>query len=224
MTAVSGIVGAIAGKKGADAQAGAARSAARVQENIFNQTRQDFAPARAAGNNALAALQYEIGIGSSPSEITRGPDGFMAAGMPFKSVSQARQYLRGQGISNYGGFTETPGYQFRFDEGQKAIERSAAARGGMNSGATMKALTRFGQNIAADEYNNYLNRLSSVAGAGQVATSQVAQAGQNYATGAGNALMAGGRARASGYEAISQGVNYGLSGPTRLAGNFFMGG
>lgn len=84
-----------------------------------------------------------------------------------------------------------PGYAFRMAEGQKAIERSAAARGGLNSTATLKNLARFNQNLASEEYQNAYNRfnadrdrrfgrLSSIAGIGQTATGQLVNAGQNY--------------------------------------------
>lgn len=118
----------------------------------------------------------------------------------------------------YSGFRATPGYQFRVNEGARAIQSGAAARGGLNSGATMKALTRFGQDIAGEEYGNYLNRLGAMSGTGQVATNSMNAAGQNYAAGAGNALMAGGAARASGYNAIGQGIQQGLQGAGQIAG------
>src|SRR5262245_17393683 len=54
-------------------------------------------------------------------------------------------------------FYKSPGYDFRMSEGTKAIDRSAAARGSLNSGATLKALDRYGQGVASDEYSNYLN-------------------------------------------------------------------
>ena len=107
-----------------------------------------------------------------------------------------------------GDFMADPGYQFRMSEGAKAIERSAAARGGLNSGATLKALTRFGQNTASSEFQNSynrfnadrdrrFNRLSSLAGVGQTANSQLAASGQSYGNnvsqnqiGLGNAIAA----------------------------------
>lgn len=55
-------------------------------------------------------------------------------------------------------FQMDPGYQFRMAEGGKAIDRSAAARGGLNSGRTLKALSRFGQDMASQEYGNAFNR------------------------------------------------------------------
>jgi len=84
-----------------------------------------------------------------------------------------------------------PGYQFRMEEGAKAVERSAAARGGLNSGATLKALSRYGQDFATNEYQNAysrfnsdrdrrFNRLSSLAGVGQTAVGQMGQAASQY--------------------------------------------
>ena len=89
-------------------------------------------------------------------------------------------------------FQKDPGYDFRMQEGQKAIERSAAARGGLQSGGTLRALSRYGQDYASGEYQNAYNRfnadrdrrfgrLSSVAGLGQTTGSQVGAMGANYA-------------------------------------------
>jgi hypothetical protein len=51
-----------------------------------------------------------------------------------------------------------PGYQFRLQEGQKALERSAAAKGGLLTGGTLKATERYGQEFASNEYSNVYNR------------------------------------------------------------------
>ena len=107
-------------------------------------------------------------------------------------------------------FQADPGYGFRFEQGQKALERSAAARGGLISGNTGGALQRFGQDMASQEYQNAFNRyqaerqarlgpLQSLAGVGQTSVNALGQAGANYATGMGEALGAGAQARASGY-------------------------
>jgi hypothetical protein len=88
-------------------------------------------------------------------------------------------------------FTADPGYQFRLAEGQKALMRAASSRGSLNSGGTMKSLSKFNQGVASEEYNNAynrfnadrdrrFNRLSSLAGVGQTANSQIAASGQNY--------------------------------------------
>jgi hypothetical protein len=55
-------------------------------------------------------------------------------------------------------FTADPGYAFRLSEGQKALERQSAARGGLMSGGALKAATRFGQEMGSQEFQNAFNR------------------------------------------------------------------
>jgi hypothetical protein len=77
-------------------------------------------------------------------------------------------------------YQQSPGYQFRFNEGQRAVQNGAAANGMINSGATAKALTRFGQGIAADDYGQWMNRQAALAGVGQTAATQSGQAAGQY--------------------------------------------
>lgn len=58
-------------------------------------------------------------------------------------------------------FQADPGYGFRMSEGLKALERSASARGLLQSGGTLKDITRFGQNLASAEYENAFSRYLS---------------------------------------------------------------
>ena len=127
-------------------------------------------------------------------------------------------------------FQADPGYAFRLSEGMKGLERSAAARGGLLSGATLKGIQRYGQDMASQEYTNAFNRyqaerqarlgpLQSLAGVGQTATQQIGQAGQNYAANAGEAMMSGAAARASGY----MGGSNALSGALNTGLNFYQG-
>ncbi len=55
-------------------------------------------------------------------------------------------------------FEADPGYAFRLSEGQKALERQSAARGGLMSGSALKAATRFGQEMGSQEFQNAFNR------------------------------------------------------------------
>jgi hypothetical protein len=82
--------------------------------------------------------------------------------------------------NRYGGFYASPGYQFRFDEGNRAITGNRAASGMLQSGDTLRALTRYGQDYASNEYNTQLNQLFSVAGLGQSATGQQNALASNY--------------------------------------------
>jgi hypothetical protein len=145
-----------------------------------------------------------------------------------------------------GEFTESPGYLFRLGEGEKAIQRFASAKGGLLSGATGKALTRYGQDYATQDYQGFLNRwydslkpYQSLAGLGQTsATNTAAMMGQGYgnlaqinmATGAANAagITGAAQAKASGY--LSQGnifqnvLNQGLGAYTLWKMGGFNGG
>jgi 2-polyprenyl-6-methoxyphenol hydroxylase-like FAD-dependent oxidoreductase len=185
---VSSAIGANASSRAASTQAGAADRAAELQRQQFDRQVELQAPWREAGVRALGKLE-------SASDYT-----------PFSMNA----------------FQADPGYGFRMSEGMKALERSAAARGGLMGGATGKALTRYGQDMGSQEYQNAFNRyqaerqarlgpLQSLAGVGQTATNALGQAGQNYATGAGEALGAGAQARASGYIGAANAMGGGLN-------------
>lgn len=95
-----------------------------------------------------------------------------------------------------------PGYQFRLEQGQRALERSAAARGGLQGGGTLKALERYAQGVASDEYGKAFERfqtdrkarfgmLSDLAGFGQRAVGQQLDAANAYGAGTSRNLMQG---------------------------------
>ena len=130
-------------------------------------------------------------------------------------------------------FQADPGYAFRLSEGQKALERSAAARGGLMGGATGKALLRYGQEAGSQEYMNAFNRyqteraarlnpLQSLAGVGQTSANTVGGYGQNYANQAnqlaltnaanqGNLALGMGNIRASQYGTAGSALNTALN-------------
>jgi len=86
-----------------------------------------------------------------------------------------------------------PSYQFRLNEGQRAVERGAAARGGALSGGAHKELARYAQNYASTEYQNIYARIAQIAGYGPGAVNTATQAGYNY-----NAQTAAAQGAASG--------------------------
>lgn len=51
-----------------------------------------------------------------------------------------------------------PAYRFRLEEGQRALNASAAAKGVLHTGGTLRDLVDYGQNFASQEYNNFYNR------------------------------------------------------------------
>lgn len=105
-----------------------------------------------------------------------------------------------------------PGYQFGLQQGQAGLTNSAAARGGLLSGAALKAASQYNTDYATtkfnDAYNRALttsntnnNRLASIAGVGQVATNAIGNAGQAMSQQVSSNQLAAGNARASGYVA-----------------------
>lgn len=195
----------ISGNKSAKATTKAAETADATNRYIFDTQRADYAPYREVGVGALGKLASMYGI-AGPSSVSGqfvGGEG-MAPGERMTPSSVASP------TGNYGGFETSPGYQFRVDEAMKAIERSAAARGSLRSGATMDALQRRVQGVASSEYENYANRLAQLAGIGQAGVAGSAAAGNNYANNSTATTMAAGNARASAYANTGNAVNQGI--------------
>jgi len=171
--------------------------------------------------------ENNVGGGAGGS---RGPDRYGVGGNEFATREGADNYLsqmlakRNAGGTEYQGFRATPGYQFRVGEGQKAIERSAAARGLQMSGSTMKDLTRFGQGIGSQEYGNFYNRLAGLAGAGQTASGQGFAGFQNQGNVLADLQLQKGNARASSYIGVGNALNSGIGNMLSLGGMFGGGG
>jgi hypothetical protein len=184
-----GAIAAGGAKKAARAQEQAAEKAQLAQERMFQEQKALQEPFRQAGLTAQEQIMQLLGVGGDATAA-----GYGSLAKPFGQTD----------------FEQDPGYAFRQAEGMKALERSAAARGGLLSGGTMKGIQRFGQDLASQEYGNAFNRyqieraarlnpLQSLMGSGQSATNVLTgaagQAGQNEAAN----LYGAGQARASGY-------------------------
>jgi len=131
-------------------------------------------------------------------------------------------------------FQQDPGYAFRMSEGMKGLERSAAARGGLLSGSTLKGIQRFGQDRASQEYQNAFNRygiererrlapLQSLAGVGQTTSQQLGAAGTGFANTMGNIGM--NQAAIAGNARMARASAYGdtTNQLANLAGRYFGG-
>lgn len=197
---IGGVASNMAAGKAADAQENAANTASATSNAQFQQNRQDAMPWHDAGVAALGDLS--------------------------KGTAAGGEFTHNFGLDD---FVKDPGYQFRMDEGQRGVEAGAAARGGLLNGGTLKALTRYGQGFASNEYGNAynrfnndqtnrFNRLSSIAGIGQTATRDVANMGTQNAQYIGNNQMQAGNARASGYVG---GANA-IGNTVQTLGNWYM--
>lgn len=145
---------------------------------------------------------------AQPQPTTR----FAVGGQMFDTRDAAQAYADANrtGGTEYQGFQKTPGYDFQLSEGINAIDRSAASSGGLFSGATLKAAQTYGQGLANQGYDTYLNRLTGLASSGQNAAASQGAAAQNYAAGAGQAYANMGNASAAGAIGTGNAINSGI--------------
>lgn len=177
------------GNKAADAQKKAAATAASAEEKKLQQIRSDLAPYRDTGASALSRYADAMGLNGDA----------------------ARDQFRTD-------FRTDPGYGFAFDEGMRATEGSAAARGGLLSGGTLKALQRRGQGMADQQYGSYLDRFMGLANMGQNSAAQTGQFASASGARQGQYALDAGAARAGGYLSAAQGVNGAISNGLQLYG------
>lgn len=175
-----GAMASRASKKAANTQAASADRASQIQQENFEQTRKDLMPYKQAGDTSLSQLMGQMGANGYFNQTYTGQDVY-----------------------------SDPSYQFRLQQGQDAIQSSAAAQGGLLSGATLKALQNYGQESASQEYGNAYNRfnadqtnrynrLSNLVGIGQNAAAQVGNAGAQTSQAIANNTMQGANALAAG--------------------------
>lgn len=223
----SAAIGAYATSSAADTQAQAAENAANtsagaqkyatdVQYKMFEKNLELQKPWQEAGTTAVNRLAAGLAPGGE-------------FGTKFSATN----------------WQQDPGYAFRLAEGQKALERSAAARGGLISGNALKAAERYGQEMGSQEYQNAFNRyyrereamlnpLQSLAGLGQSSAQSLGGAAANTgsnignlamtnAANQGNALMAAGQARASAYQGYGSAAGQALGGIGNYLRNYNTG-
>ena len=136
---------ASAAKKAGKQQAKSAEAALDLEWEQYQQQREDIAPWREAGVRGLR--EFETMARQGPPQVApwTAPQGLDPRAFAFQAPTAADMQ-------------QDPGYQFRLAEGQKALERSAAARGNLLSGGFARGLTRYGQDVASQEYSNVYQR------------------------------------------------------------------
>lgn len=222
--ALSGLVGSNAAGKAAQAQADAAnaasansltasREANALQKQMFDKQVSLQEPFRQAGLTGQNRLMDVLGLSGNT-----GAQGYGSANEKFGDKP----------------FTQDPSYQWRLQQGQQALERSAAARGGLLSGRAAKDTMNYAQGAASQEYGNAFNRfqterantlnpLQSLSGMAQTASGAMSNAAGNYGSNVGNNITStanqvgqnmqgAGSARASGYMGQANALSGALSG------------
>ena len=104
----------------------------------------------------------------------------------------------------------------------RGVENSAASKGILQSGGTLKGIMRYGQGVAAEDFNDQFNRTASVAAGGQQVNTTLGALGAQAAGNIGNAYMGAGNARASGYMGQANAWGQALGNIGTIASNYVM--
>lgn len=231
---LSGVLGGKAAKQAAQIQSQNAQQVAGLATNAAQSGQQGVTTAaQAAGTGATAAA-------GNASNLLQGIYGTESANLqPYLAAgTQGVSALQNQGNfapPNPQDISSTPEYQFQLQQGLQALERSAAATGGLQGGGTQKGIAQYSEGLAStayqQAYNNSLstyntNRQSALqlAGLGQTGTSQLQSAAQNYGnTAAGIGTQAAQYAGNTGLQGATTAGGYGLQG-AQIAGQALTGG
>jgi hypothetical protein len=192
-----------------------------LQRELFNKQVENLSSFKEAGEAGQSKMMDLLGLSGN----TKAP-GYGSAATAFKVEGFDPNTLFQQ--FNAQEMEQDPGYAFRLSEGQKAIERSTAARAGLQSGAALKAAARYGQEMGSQEYQNAFNRfqankafqaqeygnafnrftteranmlapLQNLTASGQASAAGQAAAAGNYASGASQALQGYGAGQSTAY-------------------------
>lgn len=193
------LIPAAASLLGAKMSGDAAKSAARTSAESADKA------------TALQQKIYEESVARQQPFLQTGTEFFnRLAALQRGGPEAAQQFLQ-----------TDPGYGFRLSEGLKAMERGAAARGGLMSGAALRAGQRYGQDLASQEYGAAYNRLANLANVGPQAAGVMSTLGQNYAGNVGNIMMGQGQTAANAALARGSAYSGGLNQLGYLAGRYY---
>lgn len=165
-------------------------------------------PAHQHAMNTLPGLKSLFGKKKKDPEMYFDEAGYNAALSKYDQDMYAFNN-RPMGMSL---FEKDPGYDFRMNQGITAMDRSANARGIGMSGGTLQALNRYNQDYASNEYTNYVNRLSALAGIGQSSTNAAANLGATSMNSMSTIMQNQGNARANAYQSSYGAMNNALQG------------
>lgn len=146
---LGGILGSSASSKAAKLQSDAANKVAGMATDASGK-------AIAGVNAATTGIDKTISGTYAPylNLGTQGATSLSAALQPGGPLTQQFSF-------NPSNIQNDPGYQFQLSEGLKALERSAAARGELLGGGTLKAITQYGEGLAGTEFQNAYNRAAN---------------------------------------------------------------
>lgn len=182
---------------------------------------------KAAAKSALTGFNY---LNSNP--LINQLQGNASSNIPLENsalagqastVGNVNQLLNSDQANSpaYQNYLKSTGYNFQMQQGSDAITGNAAAKGLLNSGATGKALTTYGQNLASTTFNNYLGQqtnLANLQGANAAGYSGAVTQGLQAAADTGSAGSIGGGAAATQIAAAGQSTGSALANAANTIG------
>ena len=180
------VINANATSDASQAATNAANQNNALQSGIYNQNSTNLSPFMQRGNAAGNQINGLLGLNGGQA-----------------NTDALNSYLN------------STGYNFNLQSGANAINTQAAATGSLNSGATLKALTQYGQNTGTNFFQNYLSDLSNQQGVGLSGANALAGVGTNYANAVSannnSAASAAGNAALAGANGMSNALSSGAS-------------
>lgn len=174
------------------------------------------------------AMTYGQDYGYSPNQISgQYGMGYGTAGgylpQQFSPTAQSGgQGMTTQGAQNaFGQYIKNSDYGFQFGQGSNALNSGYAGAGTLQSGAAMKAMEKFRQDLQSGYRNEYMNALGNQQAVGFSAASAQAGVGQNYANSMGNIAMQNGANQANASLVKSANTSNAIGSVANIAGNLY---
>jgi len=217
---IAGSEQASAAQTAAQEQATASQNALSTQVAASNNATTALAPYNDVGTGAIHSLADLYGIGYASQGNGTATTSSTGVVTP-ANLNAAQGSAGGQNVQNaaLANFTNTPDYQFAFQQGMQGLQRSAAAGGTLISGGQEKAGEEFGAGLASQQYGNYFNRLLSLAQVGQSAASGTASNSIASGNSIANTQQAIGQSQASGTVGAANATASGLTGVSSAVQN-----
>ena len=190
-TVASGVLSSSAASSAASKQSASATLSAQEQQGMYNQNQINQSDFLASGQTANQTLDQLFGLNP-----TGGPSTYDQVSPQGQALTELEGLSgvspNGPGQANsafnsaYSAFQNSPTYQFQLQQGQQALDRSAASKGLLLSGAQLKDSQAFGQGLASQSLGQFTSNLQNLYGNLYQGIAGQASLGQNAAAGLGN--------------------------------------
>lgn len=156
-SALSFGLGKSSAKKARRAQEAALAEQRRLAKESYDKSSLELQPYKGAGLAGQNQLSYLLGLNVPKYKTLEGTEVDPYSNIN-KDIGNFGQLTKRFSLED---FQEDPSFKFRQSEGEKAINRAAAAKGRFASGGALKELTRYGSDLASQEYGNAYNRYNT---------------------------------------------------------------